>query len=342
LRRFRRFTQVFRLLDYAFRNVFGGGGLDRAAHRRADSAWMAAARCDAKARVLLSWRSRFWLRPAGSGLEPVFQAANALDWEALAAHDWAFLGLDAAGAIFALDLSADEEPHLIDGLLPRAAAADWFDLRQAGRVMSVDEAAMLAYARGLFHWHARHRFCPVCGSPSEARDAGARRQCLNAACAAVQFPRTDPAVIMLVTHGDRCLLGRSPRFPVAIYSTLAGFVEPGESLEDAVAREVMEEAGVRVGTVRYHSSQPWPFPASLMVGFLAEAVDERIAIDGEELIDARWFTRAEVREAALLSNNDPFRTQPQDVPEGKFLIPAPISISRALIDRWLAGESGRA
>lgn len=206
--------------------------------------------------------------------------------------------------------------------------------------MGANEASMLAYARGLFHWHGKNRFCPVCGSRTAAKDAGARRQCVNLECGAVQFPRTDPAVIMLVTLGEKCLLGRSPRFPVAIYSTLAGFVEPGESLEDAVVREVAEESGVRVKSVRYHSSQPWPFPASLMVGFIAEAADAAISIDGEELVDARWFTREEVREAAAQSNADPFRTQPQDVPEGKFLIPAPISISRALIDYWLENKGG--
>jgi NAD+ diphosphatase len=325
-------------VDYAFRNVFGGGGLDRAAHRRSDEAWLAARRADPNTRVLLSWRARFWLKPQGAGLSPVYHRRGAFDWSAIDGTDWAFLGVDSSGPIFALDISAYEEPRALEGLIPSEEAADWFELRQAGRVMSADEAGMLAFARGLFHWHSRHRFCPACGSPTAPKDAGARRQCINLECNAVQFPRTDPAVIMLVTHGDKCLLGRSPRFPVAIYSTLAGFVEPGESLEDAVVREVAEEAGVKIARVRYHSSQPWPFPASLMVGFTAEAADERIAIDGEEIVDARWFTRKEVRAAAALSNNDPFRAAPQDVPEGGFLIPAPISISRALIDHWLADE----
>lgn len=324
-------------MDYAFRNVFGGGGLDRAAHRRNDEAWIAANRAAPNARVLLSWRSRFWLRPAHALLEPVYHRRGFFDWSAIEGTDWAFLGVDDHGPIFALDVSIYEEPQAIEGLLPRETLADWFDLRQAGRMMGVNEAAMLAYARGLFHWHGKHRFCPVCGSQTAAKDAGARRQCVNPDCGAVQFPRTDPAVIMLVTLGEKCLLGRSPRFPVAIYSTLAGFVEPGEALEDAVVREVAEESGVRVKSVRYHSSQPWPFPASLMVGFIAEAADESITIDGDELVDARWFSKEEVREAAALSNHDPFRAQPQDVPAGKFLIPAPISISRALIDAWLAG-----
>jgi len=172
----------------------------------------------------------------------------------------------------------------------------------------------------MMHWHARHRFCGVCGESAEPRDAGHVRACTSPACGAIHFPRTDPAVIVLVTRGDRTLLGRQPVWDAGRYSTLAGFVEPGESLEDAVAREVHEETGVRLSSVRYHSSQPWPFPSSLMVGFTAEAASDEITIDPDELEDARWFTRDEIR---------------REMDAGTFLLPSEISIAYRLIAEWL-------
>ena len=181
------------------------------------------------------------------------------------------------------------------------------------------DSALLAYAKGLAHWHARHRFCGVCGEGTEAKDAGHVRVCTGPDCATQHFPRTDPAVIMLVTDGDRCLLGHNKRFPERIYSTLAGFVEPGESLEEAVAREVLEETGVRVGRVQYHSSQPWPFPASIMLGFHAEAESEAITVQAAELVDARWFSRAEIANFEQLG----------------LRLPRPDSIARRLVEHWL-------
>ncbi len=150
---------------------------------------------------------------------------------------------------------------------------------------------MLALARAMVWWHSRHRFCGVCGSPTLSEEAGHMRRCTNPECKAMHFPRTDPAVIMLVTDGERALLGRNKNFPPGMYSTFAGFVEPGESLEDAVAREVREETGIEVGQVIYHSSQPWPFPANIMLGFHAEAMSSEIAVDYGELEDAKWFER---------------------------------------------------
>jgi NAD+ diphosphatase len=171
------------------------------------------------------------------------------------------------------------------------------------------------------HWRTKHGFCGVCGHTCEQRAAGNVLHCTNATCGTQHFPRTDPAVIMLVHRGDRALLGHSARFPIAnMYSTLAGFVEPGESLEEAVAREVFEEAGVRVANVTYHSSQPWPFPASIMLGFHAEALCDTIVVDRDELTDARWFTRAEVRAAEAHG----------------FTVPRGDSIARRLIEDWLA------
>jgi NAD+ diphosphatase len=188
--------------------------------------------------------------------------------------------------------------------------------------LAQDEGGLLANAAALLNWHRRHRFCSVCGTASQVREAGLLRVC--PACGAEHHPRTDPVVIMLVVDGerDRVLLGRQGAWPAGRYSALAGFVEPGESLEDAVAREVFEESGVEVGDARYVSSQPWPFPSSLMLGFGASYLGgEVVAADGE-LQDARWFTRAELVDAAA--------------ERGEFLLPPPLAIARRLIDGWLA------
>jgi NAD+ diphosphatase len=184
-----------------------------------------------------------------------------------------------------------------------------------------DELGILAKAKALLSWHARHRFCANCGAPTDASCAGFRRDC--AACGAQHFPRTDPVAIMLVAHGDRCLLGRQSRFAPGMYSCLAGFIEPGETIEDAVRRETLEEAGVRVGAVRYVTSQPWPFPANLMVGCVGEALTEEITLDRDELEDGRWFGRDEV--ALMLDARHP---------EG-LRGPVRIAIAHHLIRHWL-------
>jgi NAD+ diphosphatase len=189
-----------------------------------------------------------------------------------------------------------------------------------GSLLPAQEAGLLAYARALAHWHARHRFCGACGRENLVASAGHARPC--PACGNETFPRTDPAVIVLVISGERCLLGRAARFPTGMYSTLAGFLEPGESLEETLAREVYEEVGVRVVEAVYRSSQPWPFPQSLMLGFRARALGEELRIDPEEIEDARWFTRAELRH----EENRPVR------------LPSSDSIARYLIDEWLAEE----
>jgi NAD+ diphosphatase len=203
-------------------------------------------------------------------------------------------------------------------LLPEGMGT-FTDLRQVAGLLPPGEASVLAHARGMMHWRTKHRFCGVCGAPCTPRSAGHAMACT--ACNAQHFPRTDPAVIMLVVRGDSCLLGHSQRFPnTTMYSTLAGFVEPGESLEEAVRREVQEETNVRVGQVRYHSSQPWPFPSSIMLGFHAEGLSEEITIDPEELRDARWFSRDDLRNHQQLG----------------FSLPRVDSIARRLIEDWLA------
>lgn len=294
-------------------NMYTGCPLDRAAGRREDEPWIAAALDGADTLFVPVWRGRCLLRGVDSGRpEAVFltgEAAAALCLPAGA--PWVFLGLQGPLAVFAVDVGAAEDP-LPPGL------GTFADLRAVAGALPAADAAVLALARGLLHWRSRHRFCGVCGGACAARSAGHVLHC--AACDSSHFPRTDPAVIMLVHAGDRALLGRSSRFPAAMYSALAGFVEPGESLEEAVAREVIEEAGVQVGRVHYHSSQPWPFPASIMLGFYAEALSEEITIDTNELEDARWFARAQIR----------------DHQAHGFDLPRPDSIARRLIDDWVA------
>ena len=279
-------------------------GLDRAAHRRKDEAWLAARRADAGSRVVLL--SGLKIPVTGSEGEPELYAPTTAELGTALPESSLFLGERQGTAWFALDLDEGAPPT---GRL--------VELRTVSLLLPAAETATLAYARGLAHWHRGHRFCGFCGSPTVPTQAGHARRC--AACPRDHFPRTDPAVIVLVTDGDRCLLARSPRFPAGMYSTLAGFVEPGESLEQTLRREVREEAGIELEAVRYRGSQPWPFPQSLMLGFRATAATTELLLDGEELEDGRWFTRAEL----LDERERPFR------------LPNPDSIARCLIEEWL-------
>ena len=196
---------------------------------------------------------------------------------------------------------------------------DWTGLREAAALWSRFDSGLFAYAKALLLWQTRARFCGACGSATDLVRAGHSARCRNPDCGLQQFPRTDAAIIVLVTDGRRCLLGRQASWPPKRWSTLAGFVEPGETLEDAVRREVHEESGVRVEACSYQSSQPWPFPGALMVGFRAECIDPAIAL-GDELEDARWFEAQELLDAALC---------------GEIALPPSISISRRLIEDWL-------
>ncbi|MGE0745937.1 MAG: NAD(+) diphosphatase [Rhodospirillales bacterium] len=297
-------------------NFYASSALDRAAQRRTDEAWLTSLRRARTTRVLPVWRSKNLVVPGESPLAVMLEVTDA---EMLfeACPDCIFIGLVGDVAHFVVDLSHIDDPS---ALPPLAGRGEFVDLRAVGANLPRGDGALLAYARGITHWHRTHRFCGVCGSPSEMRDGGHVRVCTNPDCKTSHFPRTDPAVIMLVSQGDRCLLGRKAEWPEGMYSTLAGFVEPGESLEDAVAREVMEETGVSVTDVRYHSSQPWPFPASLMLGFFATATSEEIRYDNTELDDARWFTRLELSEGAA----------------GLARRPRSDSIARRLLETWIA------
>jgi NAD+ diphosphatase len=300
------------------KNAYAGSPLDRAAARREDAAWIAAAFSDPATLWAPVWRARNLMRGVEERRpEAIFLTGTAAEAVRMAGGPWAFLGLHRDMPLFAVDVSATEDPA---PLLPEDGFS-FTDLRAVRGKLAGPDASILAHARALMHWRTKHGFCGVCGFVCEPRSAGHVMRCTNPACATENFPRTDPAVIMLVHRGERVLLGHSSRFPLAnMYSTLAGFVEPGESLEEAVAREVFEEAGVRVGRVQYHSSQPWPFPSSIMLGFYAEALNDEIVIDKEELLDVRWFTRADILGREALG----------------FTVPPPDSIARHLIDDWMA------
>ena len=278
-------------------NTFAGEALDRAGTRRGDEAWLATRLAERATRVVAASAAGVIV----AGDRPRMFAVGALP----DGVELVLLGVDGDGhAVFAAD-PGDELPGERRGL------------RDLAPMLSQAEGGMVAHAVGLLNWHRRHRFCANCGAPSEAREAGHVRVC--PACGTQHHPRTDPVVIMLVTDGDRALLGRQAQWPAGRYSALAGFVEPGESLEEAVAREVREETGARVDDVRYRSSQPWPFPTSLMLGFSARwAGGEPVVRDGE-LEDVGWFTR-------------------QAIVDGDVLLPPPTAIARRLIDEWLGDD----
>jgi len=308
----RRYASVAAML----RNFYAFAEIDRAGQRRRDAAWLSERIAHPTTRFLPVWRNQNLVDIEAEPPRAAFLTAEQI---ARDAGETVLLGIDDSGAFFALDLSAHDEPL---AAIRYERPLEFTDLRRVGALMDRHEGSLLAYARGMMWWHARHRFCGVCGSKAASEDAGHVRRCSDPACATAHFPRTDPAVIMLVTDGARCLLGRQRSWPKGQHSTLAGFVEPGESLEDAVAREVLEETGIIVGAVRYHSSQPWPFPASIMLGFTAEARSTTIAVDPSELEDARWFERG-----YLLAHQD----------DDAFRLPRRDSIARRLIEDWLAG-----
>ncbi|HRC58391.1 MAG TPA: NAD(+) diphosphatase [Kofleriaceae bacterium] len=270
--------------------AFVFSALDRCANQRTDAAWLVAQRAAPDVRVVRF--SGDAVRLSGGAL-----VTTAVPVESAVAE--VFLGVDGTGAPW----FARAEPGADDPAARRADPRELVDLRSlaVSGALPAAELGLLAQARSLLHWHARHAFCAVCGAATAALEGGYRRRC--AGCGAEHFPRTDPVAITVVRHEGKLLLGRQRPWPRGMYSALAGFVEPGETLEDAARREVFEEAGVRVGEVRYVGSQPWPFPASLMLGFVGEARSAELAIDAHELEDARWFPAAEVRQ--MLAHTHP-------------------------------------
>jgi NAD+ diphosphatase len=230
-----------------------------------------------------------------------------------------FLGLWNGTAVFAIDLEGQADPA--EGPLEGIGAFE--DLRAVAPRLPPADAAILATAKHMFEWRRRHLFCAACGQPSETADGGWKRVC--PACRVEHFPRTDPVVIMLPYHGDRCMLGRQASWPQGMFSALAGFLEPGENIEEACARELAEEAGLRARRVRYHSTQPWPYPSSLMIGLLAEVEDDEGAPDQTELSEVRWFNRSEARDLLAGKVEDAFA-------------PPPLAIAHQLIKAWAAAD----
>lgn len=295
-------------------NFYSGLPLDRAARLRQDPDLLAGG---GEKRALALWRHRHLVESEERPV-PVWQSGERARILIEEAEVSVFLGARDGVLHFACDISAREEPQA--GWLGEAGGV-FADLRALAPLVGRDDGSVMAFARGLVYWHRRARHCGKCGAPTRSVNAGHARACTRAACGERFFPRLDPAVIMLVTHGGRCLLGRQRAWLPGMHSTLAGFVEIGESLEEAVIREVREETGVRVARPEYRHSQPWPFPSSLMLGFRAEALDGALDVDTDELERAAWFTRGELR------------ASPEDE---TFRLPGRVSIARRLIEEWIA------
>lgn len=320
---------------------FTGSHLDRAGNPRRDPAWLTGQRARPEARFLVLRELKALIDITGRPSRIAWQDAGwGKTYESLPTI---FLGLDPAGIPhFAVDGDADAAGTA--GL--HGEKTKFIDVRSIAAALPPEEAAILAQARSVIDWHQRHGFCAQCGARTEAGEAGYMRKCTSTTCGAQHFPRTDPVVIMLAvrkdakTGQDLVLMGRQSRMIPGMYSALAGFMEPGESLEEAVRREIMEESGIATGAVRYLVSQPWPFPSSLMIGCIAEATSEQITVDPTELEDARWFTRDEmiamlVRGKQRLSPADP---PPADNPANEPWMPPPLSLAHQIARLWLAGH----
>ncbi len=302
-------------------NTFAGNPLNRSSNERRDRAWLEAALADPDARYL-----------AFRNLDPLVRGGEASPRLAWRTRD-ALPDAEAASVLLGV---RDDTPHLAvdvsgagDAALETLAGADAFmGARDAGSTLPQEETGILAQARSLLDWHARNGFCATCGGATVPRLGGDMRRCT--ACNAEHFPRVNPVVIVLVADGDRALLANPTARRAPMYTCVAGFMEPGETIEEAVRREVFEETGVRVGAVRYHSTQPWPFPSSLMIGCHADAASAEIAVDHEEIGDAQWFTRDRVR-VALASAGEGAGPSP----EAGFGVPPPFTIAHQLIRAWV-------
>lgn len=315
---------------------YATNALDRLSARRDDPAFIAELMADPETRWFVIGRDRPALKPQDGGPEPLFTLDEVRSLGRV--RDNVLLGRDGERAYFAALLDdgailareiADEGAFIDTRQLVISARPDVLlqDLRAITMegALPAHQIGALGQAKSLLYWHARHRFCSMCGGRTEVAAAGYRRDCQ--ACGSQHFPRTDPVVIMLAVRGEECLLGRQPRFNKGMYSALAGFLEPGETIEAAVRREILEESAIEIGAVAYHASQPWPFPSSIMIGCIAQALSKTIEIDRTELEDCRWFTRGEVESMFA-------RTHP-----GGCLAPNRAAIASHLLRAWMRRET---
>jgi NAD+ diphosphatase len=291
------------------RTFFSGGHIDRCAGLRRDAAALEAAWREADTRFLPVWEARCLVR---DGAAVRLRREEIAPW--LPPPDGAiYLGREQRHHLFAVALVQADEP---------SALGHFAGLRELISGLAAPEAALLGYARAMVNWHRQHRHCSACGAPNASREGGFVLQCLVSTCSHRSFPRLDPAIIVLVHRDERCLLGRQPTWPQRRFSTIAGFVEPGESLEDAVRREVLEETNIQVSNCQYFASQPWPFPAALMIGFHASADSEQIRLNDAELAEACWLSREEIAAGAVI-------------------LPPRASVAWKLIEAWFDAEPGR-
>jgi NAD+ diphosphatase len=303
------------------RNFFTGSSIDRVGHLRRDQQWLTDQLASPKTLLIPVWQGQNLFTDEADPA-PVMTSAIELKELVGEIRTTILLGVDENHTYFAVDLPVDKKVR--HDLL--AGFGRPHSLRQAAGMVDSRQAGLLAFANAMTHWHRSTAFCGVCGSRNISSEAGHLLTCSNQDCRRQHFPRTDPAIIVLVTNGDSCLLGRQPVWPPDLYSTIAGFVEPGESLEQAVAREVQEETGVVVKSVTYTSSQPWPFPGSIMLGFYATAETVTLQVDGDELEDARWLTRDKMLD---------------ELKARSLRLPSTFSIARRLIEDWFdAGNLG--
>ena len=303
---------------------FAGNPLNRASEKRTDPNWIESKRRDPSSLILPMWRLQPFLlgsEQSGPPIELGLMRPGVADSLAEAGALCIFLGLDGDRAVFALDVSDAPDPANVG---PLAGLGYFRDARIAASTVSLKDAAIIGQAKAMIDWHQRHGFCPRCGAPTRLMDAGYRRLCGK--CNGEHFPRVDPVVIMLATEGDACLVGRGKQFPPGMFSALAGFVEPGETVEEAVRRELMEEASVKVGEVTYYATQPWPFPSSLMIGCFAKAYSRDAKVDENELAEVRWIERSLARDLIEGKQVDGLR------------VPPPIAIAYHLIKTWALGE----
>ena len=320
-------------MDIADSVFYGGLRLERESEARKDPQWIQQQWDRPDCRVLLMNKDRnlmHWVRDGKSVPTAISHAREQVENLIDPAYETVFLGLDNETPLFATDVSIGN----VDQFKKINGEYEFIDLREAGWLLNAQEAALLAYARGLLYWHRHSAYCSTCGSPAQSQHGGHLRLCSNEQCARLAFPRTDPAVIMLIEQRPasgpaKCLLARNARFAARMMSTLAGFVDPSESLEETVIREVYEETGIRVDRVSYQASQPWPFPSSIMLGFRARAINTDIQIDGVEIEEAQWFSADELIQFGEWGDES-----------DDYCLPRKDSIARYLIESWIT-DTGR-